>query len=249
LIAVATSIGSAGLVGRWSARRGSAPSQSRLPADRQLQQQMLEDAGHELRTPLTSLRTNIELLELHPEMPADVRSETVQALAGEVRELAALIEGLMQAWQLELAAEPAVLIRLDELVGEAVALTRRRTTRTIDLRAEATEVVGRPGALRAAVVNLIDNALKFDRSDRPIEVTVGPGSVWVRDHGPGIDPAHAEQIFQRFHRGPDTQSMPGSGLGLAIVAAAAKAHGGQASATNHRDGGALVGFTMVGARP
>ena len=76
----------------------------------------------------------------------------------------------------------------------------------------------------------------------PIDVTVKEGSVTVRDHGPGIDPADLPHVFDRFYRAPRARALPGSGLGLAIVRQVAEAHGGKVTASRAEGGGSL--FTL-----
>jgi two-component system sensor histidine kinase MprB len=66
----------------------------------------------------------------------------------------------------------------------------------------------------------------------------------IRDHGPGFDEADLPHVFDRFYRADSARGMPGSGLGLAIVRQAAEAHGGEATAANAPDGGAVVTVTF-----
>jgi two-component system sensor histidine kinase MprB len=94
------------------------------------------------------------------------------------------------------------------------------------------------------VDNLLDNACKFDQSGAPVEVTVSPGRIEVRDHGPGVAPADAGHVFDRFYRSAAARSMPGSGLGLAIASEVAVAHGGALTVVNHPDGGAVFSLEL-----
>ncbi len=73
----------------------------------------------------------------------------------------------------------------------------------------------------------------------------------VRDHGPGIDPAHLPHIFDRFYRAPEARTMPGSGLGLAIVKQVADGHGATVTVTTAPGGGALfkLRFPAAGTDP
>jgi two-component system sensor histidine kinase MprB len=102
--------------------------------------------------------------------------------------------------------------------------------------------LGRPGQLQRALANLLDNATKFSPDGTRVEVTVRPGRVEVRDHGPGIPDGDLEHVFDRFYRAVDVRSLPGSGLGLSIVREAVETAGGHVEAANHPDGGAV--FTI-----
>ena len=92
--------------------------------------------------------------------------------------------------------------------------------------------------------NLVENALKFDDSDAPIEVTCEGGRVEVADRGPGIAAEDRERVFDRFFRSTDARSRPGSGLGLSIVADVVERHGGRVFAAARAGGGAIVGFVL-----
>ena len=98
--------------------------------------------------------------------------------------------------------------------------------------------------LERAISNLVDNAVKYSPAGTPIEVTVGPGRVEVRDHGPGIAPEDQPYVFERFYRSTAARTEPGSGLGLAIVEQIVARHGGRAWASNSPEGGAVVGFQL-----
>ena len=102
---------------------------------------------------------------------------------------------------------------------------------------ERVEVLGDPDHLRGAILNLLDNAIKYSRDQIRVEVEVGRGEddmamIRVRDQGIGIPPNETKRIFGRFYRTPWalTQRVKGTGLGLFIVAQTAKRHGGRAFA-------------------
>jgi signal transduction histidine kinase len=106
---------------------------------------------------------------------------------------------------------------------------------------EPIAVMGDPDHLRGAILNLLDNAVKYSRETVRVQVEVGNGEhdlavIRVRDEGIGIPPNETKRIFGRFYRTPWalTQRVKGTGLGLFIVAQTAKRHGGRAFA--HSDG-------------
>jgi two-component system sensor histidine kinase MprB len=214
-----------------------------LGQSREQQQQLVQDAGHELRTPLTSLRTNVETLRRHPDLPATTQDAILSDLETETRELGSLVDELVQLATDTYADEPEQSVALDHLVERVCDRVRRRTGRTVVVDAHPTTVIGRPRDLSRAIGNLVDNAAKFSDAPAPVEVAVAHGVVVVRDHGPGIAVDDMSQVFQRFYRAPSARSKPGSGLGLSIVEQTARAHGGTVSVADHPAGGAV--FTLV----
>ena len=216
-----------------------------LTNSREQQQRLAQDAGHELRTPLTSLRTNIDTLRRHRNLPNDTRGRVLDDLDLESHELNTLVDELVALVTDERDDEPERPVDLDDLVGRAVDRARRRTGRTITLDAQPGRIVGRPRQLLRAIDNVLDNAAKFSPDGSPIEVSVRPASVSVRDHGTGIAPQDLGRVFDRFYRADAARSLPGSGLGLAIVQHVAEEHGGTVTATNHPDGGAIVTITLT----
>jgi two-component system sensor histidine kinase MprB len=220
---------------------------AQLAQAREAQRRLVQDAGHELRTPLTSVRTNVAVLRRFADLEPTQRARLLADLDGETRELAALVEELV-----ELAAadapdqrpeEPPGPVDLAELAERVARRTRARTGRTVVVTADGC-VRGRAAALERALGNLVDNAAKFAPGDAPIEIVAGRGRLAVLDRGPGVDPDDRDRVFDRFHRAPAARGLPGSGLGLAIVAQVAAAHGGRVFVEERAGGGAVIGFTL-----
>ncbi|HEX6678730.1 MAG TPA: HAMP domain-containing sensor histidine kinase [Actinomycetes bacterium] len=213
-----------------------------LTRSREQQQRLVQDAGHELRTPLTSLRANIDTLRRYQNLEAGARERLLGDLDGELRELSGLVDELVALAVDRYDDEPEQTVALDALGERAADRTRRRSGRKILVDAEPAKVVAKPQQLLRAVGNLLDNAVKFSPDGTPIELTVRPGRLQVRDHGPGIAPEDVAHVFDRFYRAVDARSLPGSGLGLAIVRQVVEDGGGSVRAANHPDGGAV--FTV-----
>jgi two-component system phosphate regulon sensor histidine kinase PhoR len=113
-----------------------------------------------------------------------------------------------------------------------------------------------PARFHQALLNLLDNALRYSPDGSAIEVDVTVRNRWclvaVRDHGPGLSEVDLERMFQRFYRGdPSRFRSPrsGSGLGLAIVQQIALSQGGMVRASNHSDGGALLELLVPRSGP
>jgi two-component system sensor histidine kinase MprB len=204
------------------------------------QRQLVADASHEFRTPLTSLRANLEFVLSRDDLSPEERQAIGRDVLGQVDELAALVEDMI-----ELARDggpPDVVedVRLDELTQGAVERMRRRAPGSAfetDLRPSL--VRGQPERIGHAVLNLLDNAVKWSPEGSPVEVRVADGVVEVRDRGPGIAESDLPLVFERFYRSPSARGTPGSGLGLAIVKHVAEAHGGAAEAENATGGGSV----------
>lgn len=215
-----------------------------LARSRDEQRRLVQDAGHELRTPLTSLRTNVDTLGRFPDMPVDARDAILDDLRAETDELASLVDEIVAVASGGDHDETDTSFDLADVVAETVERYERRSQRTVTLDASPSPVVARRSAVQRAVGCLVENALKFDESGGPIEVTVQSGEVSVADRGPGIPDGELAHVFDRFHRAESARTLPGSGLGLSIVREVALRHGGEAFARNRDDGGAVVGFRI-----
>ncbi len=222
------------------------------------QRRLVADAGHELRTPLTSMRTNLELLLASerpdaPTLSVQDKEEINADIQAQLDELTTLIGDLV-----ELAREdaPQVVhepVDLVEVVERALDRARRRAPADVrfDVRLQPWSLLGDSSALERAVLNLLDNAVKFSPQDGVVRLElrqIGDGSVAleVADSGRGIADADLPHVFERFYRSSEARTLPGSGLGLAIVKQAAERHGGAAYAGRSPEGGALFTLRLPG---
>ncbi len=165
-------------------------------------------------------------------------------VSAELRELSVLTNELVTLAMEDSDDEVPVELDLADLATRAAARAQRRRGCAVHVDAETARVMGRPRLLLRALDNLLDNAAKFDTTRPPDRGDRPPGTVIVRDHGPGVAPEDQPRVFDRFYRALPARSQPGSGLGLAIVRAAVAAHGGQVTVTNHPAGGALFAITL-----
>jgi two-component system sensor histidine kinase MprB len=224
-----------------------------IGAARQAQRTLVEDAGHELRTPLTSLRTNIELLlaverqpELAHRLPPEERTKLLRDLDVQVGELATLTTELVELAREETTREQPEPVELTDVVDAAldrVRLRAPRTTFVADL--DPVTVHGRPGELERMVLNVLDNAAKWNPPGATVHIGLhadGPDGcrLSVTDTGPGIDEVDRPHVFDRFYRAPAARATPGSGLGLAIVAQTAAQHGGTVAVGPNTPHGTVV---------
>ncbi|WP_433891443.1 sensor histidine kinase [Streptomyces sp. CA-111067] len=222
-----------------------------LASSRDRQQQLIADAGHELRTPLTSLRTNIELLERSEAtgraLPPEDRKALLASVKAQMTELAALIGDLQELSRPD-AVRTLDVVAVHEVTGTAIERARLRGP-DLKLIADVQPwfVRGEAAALERAIVNLLDNAVKFSPPGGEIEVRLYRGQLTVRDHGPGIPAEELPHVFERFWRSSSARSLPGSGLGLSIVARTVQQSGGEVSLGPAPGGGTLATVTLPGA--
>ncbi|MFC8666184.1 sensor histidine kinase [Streptomyces sp. NPDC057199] len=225
-----------------------------LANSRELQQQLIADAGHELRTPLTSLRTNIELLTRSEEtgrpIPEADRKALLASVKAQMTELAALI-GDLQTLSRSDAGTPADRVQVVSLQDTVEAALRRARLRgpelTITANVDPWFVRAEPSALERAIVNILDNAVKFSPEGGTVDVTLKDGELTVRDHGPGIPADELPHVFDRFWRSPSARALPGSGLGLSIVARTVQQAGGDVALGPAEGGGTVATIRLPGA--
>ncbi|MEN3585369.1 MULTISPECIES: HAMP domain-containing sensor histidine kinase [unclassified Streptomyces] len=227
-----------------------------LAASRELQRQLIADAGHELRTPLTSLRTNIELLTRSEEtgrpIPEADRRALLSSVKAQMSELAALIGDLQELSRPD-PGQDARRVRIlawQDIVDSALRRARLRGPElTLDTDIRPWYVRAEPAALERAVVNVLDNAVKFSPPGGTIDVRLIDGVLTVRDRGPGVPAEELPHVFDRFWRSPSARSLPGSGLGLSIVARTVRQAGGEValSPADDADGGTVATVRLPGA--
>lgn len=225
-----------------------------LASSRDLQQQLIADAGHELRTPLTSLRTNIELLTRSEEtgrpIPEADRKALLASVKAQMTELAALIGDLQELSRPDTGQHEGRtrILPWHDVVESALRRARLRGPElTITADVEPWYVRAEPSALERAVVNILDNAVKFSPESGTVDVRLADGVLTVRDHGPGIPADELPHVFDRFWRSPSARALPGSGLGLSIVARTVQHAGGEVALTPAEGGGTTATVWLPGA--
>ena len=225
-----------------------------LASSRDRQAQLIADAGHELRTPLTSLRTNIDLLARSEETGRAIPPEDRRALLASVRaqmaELAALIGDLQELARPDAGqhTDRVRVVAWHDVVETALGRARLRGPElTITAALDPWYVRAEPPALERAMVNILDNAVKFSPPGGTVEVALQRGELTVRDHGPGISPEDLPHVFDRFWRSDSARSLPGSGLGLSIVARTVRHSGGDVALRPAPGGGTVVTVRLPGA--
>jgi signal transduction histidine kinase len=214
------------------------------------------DASHELRTPLAILRTELELALAEGRSPQELRAALASA-AEETDRLSQLSEDLLTIAQTERGELPLRLdrVRLEEVLeGVARRFARRASEegRSIELDADgAPEVAADRLRLDQAIGSIVDNALRYGGGAIELRARTAGAKVEVHvlDEGGGFPEGFLAQAFDRFSRASASQRASGSGLGLSIVRTVARAHDGDARATNREEGGADVWLVLPLAGP
>ncbi|MER5637394.1 HAMP domain-containing sensor histidine kinase [Kitasatospora sp. NPDC002227] len=196
-----------------------------LANSRDRQTRLIADAGHELRTPLTSLRTNVDLLirsdQTGRPLPEATRTKMLGNMKAQMQELTLLIGDLLELSRPDSAKKerPHTVVALHEIADRAVERARLRGPGLVfEVDINPWYVAGDAPSLERAVINLLDNAVKYSPPAGTVEVALRAGVLTVRDHGPGIPAEELGYVFDRFWRSPSSRQLPGSGLGLSIVA-------------------------------
>jgi two-component system phosphate regulon sensor histidine kinase PhoR len=204
-----------------------------------LRSDFVANVSHELKTPLASVRMFGELLLTRRVPTPEKQREYLQIIVGESERLTSLIDNVLDFAKVEKGKDAYEFARGD--LGEVVLrvidmLTYRAERQGIELSAQVVPapVVLDARAVELAVINLLDNALKYAKGTARIEIDVAPladggARVRVADHGPGIAKGEQERIFDRFVRGRSARDhhVRGSGIGLALVKHIADTHGGR----------------------
>lgn len=217
-----------------------------------LKGEFVANVSHELKTPLALVRMFGELLQSGRAQSEEKQKQYLQIIVSESERLGALIENVLDFARADRGAAEYDFSdhSIAEVVLRAVEACRIRAERedvALEVDVEPNLPVMRldARAIEIAVINLVDNAIKYAGAGKRVDVSArrhaGTVRVVVSDRGPGIPADERQRIFQRFVRGKHTQQVRGSGIGLALVKHIAEAHGGDVWVDpSYRDGSRFV---------
>ncbi len=214
----------------------------RIEEGRTAQRQFTSDAAHELRTPLMALQGELELVASKAQPVDDALLERLDALCGRLGER---IDDLVLLSTLD-EARPLALAQIDllALLREEAAVVAPAA----EVNGPSVEVSLDRALMARAIRNLLANARRHAATSVEATIEVADGRVWlhVDDDGPGIDPAHRDEVFRRFARLDEARTADhgGAGLGLAIVASVAQAHSGGVGVARAPLGGARLSLWL-----
>ena len=212
-------------------------SEERSHDSEQRMREFIADASHELRTPLTSVRGYAELVRANPGMPESERQHYIGQIEEAAKRMSLLVGDLLHLARLDqerpVETEPVDLVLLGHEAVSAHALVNEDHRIRFEAEPGASAVVVADRArLRQVLDNLLSNAVRHTPAGTEVTVAValedGEAVLRVSDDGPGMEPAVADRVFERFFRS-DAATHMGSGLGLSIVASIVKGHGGTVS--------------------
>jgi two-component system sensor histidine kinase KdpD len=194
---------------------------------------VIQAVSHDLRTPLATIEQALGGLESGVlALTEQDRAELLETIRAEHSRLKRFVENLLDLSRLQAGAADAApeLWTADELVSRAVeelGSARVQVTGRNDLPAARVDAL----QIQRALVNLLENALRFSPPEEPVHVRITATRrellIRVTDRGPGVPEAERERIFEPFHRVAGGPPQPGAGLGLAIARGFADANGGR----------------------
>jgi heavy metal sensor kinase len=218
------------------------------------------DASHELRTPLTAMRSVGEVALQDPRSPAEYR-DVIGSMLEEVDRLTRLSDSLLvlsrgDAGHVPLRKEDASLLQIAKGAITSVEILAEEKHQKIVLEGdESLLVTVNRLILRQAIINLLDNAIKYSPAESQILVRVEGGAngevfLEVVDQGTGIPGEHQPHVFDRFYRVDKarTREWGGAGLGLSITRWAIEAHGGEISLKSEEGRGSTFRISLPAAQ-
>ena len=222
-----------------------------------LKSDFVSNVSHELRTPLTTIRIMAEMLALGAVPTSDKQQEYFRNIVSESERLSRLINNVLDFARIEEGRKKFgfgmgdigdAVYEVERITGDYVRSEGFALTSFVDDDLPPTAFDR--DAIIQALINLMSNAVKYSQDDKRIEMGARNDRdsivIWVRDHGPGIDPKETPHLFEKFYRGGDhmTREVRGAGLGLSIVHHIVSAHRGHVSVDSKLGEGSVFEITL-----
>jgi heavy metal sensor kinase len=218
------------------------------------QKRLLADASHELKTPLTVIRTQCDVALFRERTPTEY-NQAIYEIRAETDKMTQRVNNLLSLSRLDAGVICAMQfspVLVNELIYRAVKMTEKAASRagvriTVSTD-EHLKVYGAQSALEEAILNLVENAIRYNRSGGQVNISAslqrtGEVAIVINDTGIGIADEDREMIFERFYRSKAVRDIEGSGLGLSIVKSIVEAHGGKISVSS--EPGNWSRFTII----
>lgn len=208
------------------------------------QSDLLAEVMHEIKTPLMALTSASELL-MRPDLPPPQQTAVIQMIRRETTRLSKMTKDFLDFARLESGREKLLHepIHLTELLADVVHIaTQQAAERGITIHQEISphlptpdQLIGDSDKIKQVMLNLISNAIKYNRENGRITITAQPQNeevqLSVADTGQGITPEDMSHLFERFYRIPGSQAE-GTGLGLSIAKKIVEEHNGRIDVTS-----------------
>ncbi len=212
------------------------------------QREFVADASHQLRTPLTGLRLRLEGAKSLD--PTGAARADLDAAIAEVDRLSHTVDELLELSRGGDRRASGTQLDLGDVVAAALPRWRARAdARGVTLSyhgaSEPTPAWAARPDVERALDALLENAVSYSPVGTSVEIITAPGSIEVRDRGPGLADDERQAVFQRFHRGRAGRAgPPGSGLGLAIARELARAWSGDVTIKDRDCGGSVATLSL-----
>jgi len=236
-------------------------SREKLEEIGRLKTEFISSVSHELRTPMTSLQAISELLKSGKVADPSRRDHLLELMAGECGRLSRYLHNVLDFGRIEQDAKRYEIRAVDlkpVVAGVAEVVRSAAAEEDLDLAVETPEgavpVEADPDAVRQALLNLVDNAIKYSAGRKRVAVrlvaTADGAEISVSDSGIGIAPEDRERVFEAFYRTPEAarHDPKGVGLGLKIVKHIMDAHGGAIAITGGPGRGTTFTLKFPGRR-
>lgn len=217
------------------------------------ERQFIGDVAHELKTPLTTQRSNIEVILAKDRH----KKEYLRALSENLvdnRRMSTTLDNILDlAWSEAELTTHFEIFNLSELVEEirdlATKMTASKNIKIIGETAPDIKIHGKRDKLFHAVLNIVDNAVKYTNDQGTVTISLHKTSnkinLQIKDNGVGIAKKDLPHIFERFYRGSKNNRTSGSGLGLAISQAIISSHHGNIDIKSSIGHGTMISITFL----
>ena len=223
--------------------------------------EFVANVSHELRTPLTNVRGYAETLMSADGIDRDIQMRFLGVISSEADRMTRIVKDLLTLTRLDYNRMEMHMQRMDlrELGQKAAAAMEGQAknqglTLTCDLPAEMPAVTGDPERIQQVIINIITNAIKYNKPQGSIAITGGVEAeqvfLRVEDTGIGVPKADLERLFERFYRVDKARSREsgGTGLGLAIAKQIVETHGGRIGFDSEYGKGSIVTLYLPRAK-
>jgi PAS domain S-box-containing protein len=217
--------------------------------------EFMRAAAHDMKNPLGVTLSGLQMLNDYFAEDDPTALEIIRLAMNGVQRLQTLINDLLQLEQIENKfGVTKRAFKIDELMRECVdevmpLLLEKNLEHQLEVSSNLAPVLGDRGWIKRALLNYIDNAIKYTQPGGRLKVKAFTSDrllhVEVIDNGPGIPTEAQARLFERFYRASADERIQGTGLGLAIVKSVAEAHGGGVYVRSQPGGGSAFGLTLA----